>query len=435
MRTFSRGLLPVLAWVACAIQSPAQSFSFSTPVGLAGQPGTADGTNANARFREPSGIAVDASGTVYVADTANHVIRRVVRSGNGWVVKTLAGSPGSSGSSDGTNSSARFFYPYGVTVNGAGTLYVSDTYNHTIRKIVPVGTNWVVTTLAGNAGASGSADGTGPSANFYYPYGLAIGQGGNIFVADAYNHIVRQLTPSGQVTTIAGSAGFSGIVNGTNDTARFYYPSGLAADSAGNLFLADTYNCLVRQVTHSGTDWIVTTLAGLPRYAGSADGTNRFAQFNYPFGIAVSGSGALYVADTVNDAVRVLTASDTNWIVSTVGGLAGFPGNTDGPGSSARFDYPYGVAIDSGGNLLVADTHNHTLRYGRPGFYLQAVGSSGQVIVSWPLAASNYLLETSSSLAPGALWSTQGGITVSGNSFVKTNPIGSGPAFFRLHAP
>ncbi len=412
-------------------------FGFSTFVGGVAQPGSVDSTNGSSRFNEPTGIAIDSNGTIFVADSANHAVRKITRRGSSqivWTVSTIAGMPGQSGSVDGTNTDARFYYPFGITVND-NAIYVADTYNHTIRQMQPLGTNWVVTTLAGKAGVHGPSDGTGGSAAFYYPNEIAAGPLGNLYVADSYNHTIRQVTPDGTVTTIAGTAGVNGVADGTNTAARFYFPSGITSDSSGNLFVADTYNSLIRRVSLVGTDWVTTTLAGLPRFSGSADGTNRNAQFNYPFGIAAGTDGTLYIADTLNNTLRRAALVGTNWVVDTVGGLAGSAGSLDGPGSVARFNLPYGLTVDSSGNLFVADTYNHTLRLGQPGFLLQASLIAGQMVVSWPVGASNYVLETSGSLAAGALWtSLTSGITLSGDHFVITNPVAP-PAFFRLRLP
>ena len=153
------------------------------------------------------------------------------------MVTTLAGLAGSSGSANGTGSAARFYYPFGVAVDSAGNVYVADTGNNTIRKVTPAG---VVTTLAGLAGSSGSADGTGSAARFNYPSGVAVDSAGNVYVADTGNNTIRKVTPAGVVTTLAGLAGSPGSADGTGSAARFYYPHGVAVDSAGNVYVADT---------------------------------------------------------------------------------------------------------------------------------------------------------------------------------------------------
>ena len=162
---------------------------------------------------------------------------------------TLAGSPGSSGNADGNTNAARFYDPYGVAVDSAGNLYVADTDNHTIRKVTSAG---VVTTLAGSPGSSGSADGTGSAARFSSPYGVAVDNAGNVYVADTYNHTIRKVTAFGVVTTLAGSPGNAGSAAGTGSTARFYSPRGVAVDNAGNVYVADTYNHTIREVTPVG---------------------------------------------------------------------------------------------------------------------------------------------------------------------------------------
>ena len=179
-------------------------------------------------------MAVDGSGNVYVADSGNYTIRKITPAG---VVSTLAGLAGSSGSADGTGSAARFYYPTGVAVDGSGNVYVADTGNYTIRKITPAG---VVSTLAGLAGSTGSADGTGSAARFYYPYGVAVDGSGNVYVADTGNYTIRKITPAGVVSTLAGTAGSSGSADGTGSAARFNYPTGVAVDGSGNVYVADS---------------------------------------------------------------------------------------------------------------------------------------------------------------------------------------------------
>ena len=325
---------------------------------LAGQPlsnGNSDGAGSAARFFYLSGITADNAGNLYVADTDNHTIRKIVASTG--AVSTLAGAAGSPGSSDGTGTAARFNNPSSVAVDGTGNVYVADTLNHTLRKVT---TSGVVTTLAGSPGTAGSADGTGSAARFQGPQGLAIDAGSNLYVADTNNHTIRKMVPStGVVTTVAGLAGNSGSADGLGSLGRFDYPSGVAIDGAGNLFVADTENHTVRRILPSG---LVSTLAGLAGASGGADGTGSAARFDSPSDLAVDSSGSLYVADTDNFTIRKVDA--TTGAVSTLAGLAGTSGSADGVGSAVRFFGPAGIAVDSNSNLYVADTNNHTVRVG-----------------------------------------------------------------------
>src|ERR1043166_3113371 len=318
--------------------------------GAGGVSGSADGTNGSALFSQPQGLAVDGAGNLYVADTGNYTIRKITPAG---VVTTLAGSAGTSGTNDGTGSSARFYEPEGVAVARDGSLiYVADTWNHTIRQITPGG---VVTTLAGTAGSSGTNDGTGGSAQFNQPTGLAVDGAGNVYVGDTGNQTIRKVTAGGVVTTPAGSAGNYGTNDATGSSARFWDPQGVALDSATNLYVADSFNHTIRKVTPAG---VVSTLAGTAGSLGSADGTGAAARFWLPQGVAVDGSGNVYVADSANGTIRMMPASA---VVATVAGSAS-TGSANGTGSSARFYWPSGAAIDSGGNSFVADTGNGTIR-------------------------------------------------------------------------
>ena len=321
----------------------------TTIAGLAGGIGNADGAGSAARFFLPYGLAVDAAGTVYVADTNNHTIRKITSAG---VVSTLAGSPGIAGSADGTGSTARFRQPTGVTVDSAGTVYVADTGNYTIRTITPAG---VVGTLAGLAGAGGSADGPGSTARFGSPGGVAVDGANTVYVADTGNQTIRKISAAGVVTTLAGSAGSIGAADGTGSAARFRLPRGVAVDSAGVVYVADTSNLTIRRITSSG---LVSTIAGLPTLSGNVDGLGSAARFAYPSGVTVDVAGTLYVADGNNDAIRRITPGGS---VVTVAG-AGTVGSTDGIGPAARFHTPYGVAIDGAGTVYVADTYNSTIR-------------------------------------------------------------------------
>jgi sugar lactone lactonase YvrE len=345
--------------------------------------GSADGTGAAARFDWPFGVAVDGAGNVFVADLENNTIRKITSSG---VVTTLAGSAGLSGSADGTGAAARFSGPEGVAVYGAGNVFVADYHNNTIRKITPSG---VVTTLAGTAGSSGSADGTGAAARFNQPRGVAVDGSGNVFVADSYNNAIRKITPNGVVTTLAGTAGSYGSADGTGATARFNNPSGVAVDGAGNVFVTDYNNTTIRKITPTG---VVTTLAGSAGLSGSADGTGAAARFSDPEGVAVDGSGNVLVADWENNTIRKITPTG---VVTTLAGTAGSYGSADGTGAAARFLGPSGAAVDTAGNVFVADSDNNTIRKitptgvvttpaGTAGSYGSADGTGAAARFDWP---------------------------------------------------
>ena len=344
--TNSRGSVDSAA-AALAVDLPR---TVVTVAGLAGTTGSTDGTGPAARFDRPAGVALDSGGNVYVADTANHTIRKITPSG---AVATLAGQAGIAGSNDGSGS-AQFNHPTGLAVDTAGNIYVADTDNDTIRKVTRSGS---VTTLAGQAGVAGSVDGPGAAARFNGPSGIVVDSSGTIFVSDTLNHTIRQITAAGQVTTIAGTAGASGAVDAAGSSARFYGPQGIALDGAGDLFIADTDNDAVRKLVIAGG--MVSTVAGQIGIVGSADGPRHQATFQYPSDVGLDTAGNIYVADTDNHTVRKVSVSG---VVSTLAGTAGIAGSGDGVGTTARFNYPTGLAVDSGGAVFVADTDNDLIR-------------------------------------------------------------------------
>jgi sugar lactone lactonase YvrE len=324
--------------------------TYYTLAGSAGNSGSADGTNTSASFNRPWSVAVDTNGNIFVADENNNLIRKVSAAG---VVSTVAGVAGVAGSADGPGSSATFNYPNGIAVDSAGYLYVADWNNSTVRKITPDG---VVSTLAGLAGNNGSADGAGSAARFYFPSDVAVDTNGNVYVADSVNETIRKITPSGVVSTLAGLARSYGSTDGTGSAARFHDPTAVAVDASGNVYVADQVNQTVRKVTPAG---VVTTLAGFPESAGAADGTGNAARFQNLSGVAVDANGNIYVADTGNNAIRKVTQGG---VVTTLAGQSGSTGSVDGVGMVVRFDNPGGVAVDSSGDLFVADSLNNTIR-------------------------------------------------------------------------
>jgi len=299
--------------------------------GTIGDPGNTDGTGTDARFNYPRGVAVDSAGNVYVADRNNHTIRKVSAVG---VVTTLAGTARMAGSADGTGTAARFYNPYGVTIDSAGNVYVADGSNHTIRKVSAAG---VVTTLAGTAGMPGSADGTGTAARFNLPTGVTVDSASNVYVADYGNHAIRKVSALGVVTTLAGSAGIPGSADGPGTAALFYDPRDVTVDSAGNVYVADSGNHTIRKVNGAG---VVTTLAGSAGVPGSADGPSTTSLFYDPRGVTVDSADNVYIADTGNHTIHKVSPTGT---ATTIAGIAGVSGIL--LGATPRFASPIGLAI------------------------------------------------------------------------------------------
>lgn len=308
--------------------------------------GFTDGQGNVAKFRNPTSVAVDAVGNIYVADSVNNVIRKITTTG---VVTTFAGSlAGTPFFTDDVGTAARFNTPTGVAVDSSGNVYVADTTNNRIRKITPTGS---VSTLAGQSNAL-FLDGNGTSAAFSAPVGVAVDSSGNVYVADAGNNAIRKITPAGDVTTLAGGNGPPGAIDGPGATATFGSPQGVAVDSAGNVYVADSDNNRIRKITSGG---VVSTLAGSTN--GYQDGIGTAAQFNIPYGVAVDAGGNVYVTDTFNYRIRKITPVG---VVTTLAGST--QGTPDGVGTAGQFFYSKGIAIDSSGTMYVAEDFSHRIR-------------------------------------------------------------------------
>jgi hypothetical protein len=420
--------------LSCASRLSAQSYTITTAAGSPIEPGDNDGTNSTAQFTAPTGLAQDNARNVYVMD--GNALRRMSLLGTNWVVRTLAGSVLVHGTTDATNLDARFDDPLGVAVDSLSNVFVADTLNNAIRKVTPVfGTNWVVTTIAGVAGRlnAGWQDGTNSAAKFANPAGIAVDFAQNLYVADAWSNVIRKITPSGTnwvVSTIAGQPGVAGSSNGSNSVAHFNAPIAIAVDSTGALYVGDFGNNTIRKIVQFGTNWGVTTLAGLAGSSGSADGSGGAARFYLPQGVVVDNWHNVFVADSGNFTIRKITSAG---VVSTIAGLPGANGTANGTGTFARFGEPYGLTVDLLGNVTIADYLGYDIRQGQLAPVLQYAATGRQLTVSWPVGLTGYVPQVTTSLITTNWGAVTNPITLSGDFYAFTNYNAAGVGYYRLH--
>jgi len=299
--------------------------------------GFVNGTGTNALFNNPQGVAVDSKGNIYVSDSFNNSIREITPAG---VVTTVAGN-GTAGYTDGPAASAEFYDPQGLALDAQGNLYVADLGNNVIRKISTIG---VVTTFAGN-GIPGYVDGAGNIAAFNGPHGIAFDTQGNLYVADRTNCLIRKITPAGVVNTFAGNK-IVGYIDATGTAAEFNNPNGLAVDATGNIYVADQGNYAIRKVTPAG---VVTTIAGAPSQPNL---------INLPSAITLDSKGNAYIVD---EGGRVLEFTTTN-VLYNLAGNANVFGFVNGTNTTVQFNNPQGIAVDANGNVYIADQYNNSIR-------------------------------------------------------------------------
>ncbi len=321
----------------------------TTIAGILDSIGKRDDVALNTTFNNPEGVEIDKYGNVYIADRYNHLIRKLDTNG---IVTTIAGT-GLKGSADGQGVLASFNEPWGITVGDDGNIYVSDRLNHSIRKISPSG---YVTTIAGT-GKPGYKDAINPlQAQFKQPLGIVIDKTGNLYIADHENNVIRKIVLSGQVTTLAGDNNNIGLIDGNGKNAWFKKPYGLEIDSKGNLYIADEHNHAIRKISPNGD---VVTLGGLG-IIGSKDGNKTVSTFNYPWDIAIDSIGNLYIMDGYNYVVRKM---DTNLVVSTYAGLVGKKGATDTYANASTFNGATSISISRQNDyLVVGDAYNELIR-------------------------------------------------------------------------
>jgi len=334
------------------LQLKTEAQTIETIAGSQGLVGNMNGNTSVATFNNPHGVEYDHQGNIFIADRYNHLIRKIDTDGN---VTTFAGS-GSSGSSDGQGEAASFNEPWGLTVDSLGNVFVADTKNNKIRKISPAG---YVTTLAG-AGSFGIKDSPNPLiATFGNPTGIAVDKDGNLYVGDHLTHLIRKIEPNGEVTTLAGNRSYPnnyGLIDGIGQNARFNRPYGIEVDKNGNIFVADEWNHAIRKVTPTG---VVTTLGG-NGVIGSQNGDVSSSSYNYPWDVAIDSLGNVFVADGFNYVIRKI---DVNNISSTYAGIMGVTGAIDGDVLTGTFNGATSISFNKEKtSLIVGDAYNQLIR-------------------------------------------------------------------------
>jgi sugar lactone lactonase YvrE len=396
LRSILYYLAILIALLSNASTSSADQYLWTTIAGTTGVYGNKDGPGQVALFNAPSGIVSDGKGHLMVGDMFNDSIRQLTRDGTNWTVTTIA-----------TNT----VRPQGIARDPQGNLYVTGLETNVVWQLHPVGTNYSSEVIFGPFSCPGSI-------------WITVDGQTNMYVTCTFGSFVEAITRTSTnwvATVIADgtvdSAGF------TNLDERFVDPEGIARDQVGNLYIGETYSETVREISPVGTNWGVTTIAGSYKNFGLLDGTNGDAQFSAPTGIAIDSSGTLFVTDWGFGSMRKIRHEGTNWVVTTIAGP-----NDD------NFKWPMGVAVDPDGTVYVTDHQRHLIRQGVPFVpTLNCELLGHQVRLSWSQLATNYVLETSTSLSPSANWmSLPETPTNYGSDFQLTYPITAPARFYRL---
>jgi hypothetical protein len=354
------------AAVSASAQDASSQYAFSTIAGRAFVSGAIDGPGLTARFNRPWGIAVDAQGNIYVTEAVNHLVRKITPDGT---VSTVAGRVGEVGSEDGSGTAARFAAigtnplnsattlavgPFGITVDDGGNAFVADGNSHVLRRITPSG---LVTTYSGISGTEGFRDGPAMQALYRNPVGTAVDAVGNVFVADTYNHVIRRISAAGTVTTVAGNVGVPGSTDGAGSAARFVHPTAIAVSPSGDVFVADCNNVIRRLSRSTSSDtWSVVSIAGLALTFGTTDATGSDARFGAAPTVSPSGGQTV----TFPSFAPILSPSASPSLIGTSYRLGDLPG----------------LAADAAGNVYVSDLSNNTIRKISPSGVVTTIGGS-----------------------------------------------------------
>jgi trimeric autotransporter adhesin len=387
------------------------------------------GPASSAKLSFPAAVVFDGSGNLYISDAYNHKVRKVSSAG---IITTVAGSGAFQCSGDGGQAtSAGFGRPRQLAFDGSGNLYIVDHLCHQVRKVAPSG---IITTVAGTGSQGFSGDGgLATAAKLSYPLGTAVDAAGNLYIADFGNQRVRKVTTTGVISTVAGTGviGFSGD-GGPAVNAQLNSPESIAFDSAGSLYIADSYNRRVRKISADG---VITTVAGNGSNGQGGDGVPALSTAVNPNGVATDGAGNLYIADAVNQ-IRKVSRDGT---ISTIAGT-GWPGYSGdgGPATSAQLDYPVGLVVDGSGNVYFADSFSNAVRVLRPAgsATVLAIGTTSPLADGIVGAAYFQLLSATGGVSPYAWTVTAGalpaGLTLGAGGAVAGTPSSPGVYTFTV---
>jgi len=396
-----RTLRLTLGWIVVCVLAPAlgmaqaiQGYTINTFAGTGTNGFAGDSGPANAaNFNLPCGLAFDSSGNLFVGDSFNSRVRKIDTSGN---VSTVAGN-GTKGyfGDTGAATSGGISYPCNLAVDKSNNLYIADAPNHAVRKVSSSGT--LTTFAAGHEPGFAGDGGNAVDARVNYAGGVAVDNAGSVYISDTNSNRIRKVTTDGIINTFAGTDG-TGLVGdgGPALSAHFDNPLALAVDAAGNLYVADTYNHAIRRITLDGT---ITTVAGNGSLGFSGDGgLATKAQLNYPKGVAIGADGVIYIADTFNDRIRAVAPNGT---ISTIGGGGYFGDAGDGgPALQAILKFPAGIAVDGAGNVYIADTQNNKIKILTPNPRPPAPGAPPSITPGGVVTALSF--GGSATVAPGS---------------------------------
>jgi sugar lactone lactonase YvrE len=332
-----------LVVAAAALSRPAAAMTVTTL-----QASTSHASTEGPHLFYPVAVAVDVNGDLYVSEAPRHIISRIRPDGT---IERVAGMPDSPGFADGVRDASRLHLPHALALASDGTLYIADSGNHAVRRLRPDG---VLETVAGGPERFGHVDGPVADARFHWPLGIAIALEGSLIVAEGPAHVIRRITTDGRVHTLAGRYGYAGRSDGGGGIARLTDPRNVAVDQAGDLWITDSRNNLIRRLRLDGT---LETMYGSTDSAITRSAGDEI--FEEPFGIAIDAQGGIIVSEF---SAHVLRRIDPGGTITTPAGLARHSGSSDGSGSAARFAAPAGIAIGPDGSIHVADMLNHSIR-------------------------------------------------------------------------